>query len=721
MRVFVTSLGIISPLGSNATETLSSLETSASALAPLALFPSAVQPPLPSGEVRSSLTDAVPRTHQLALIAAREAMAHAAGAPDAIVVGVTTGGMPASEPLLQNNCSDPAMFCCHGNGTVAHYIADAIGCRGPVLTVSTACSSSMVAIKLACSLLESGKAQRVLAGGADGLCRLTYYGFNSLQLVDPAGARPFDVDRHGMSVGEGAAMLLLEAAPAPPVGAMAEVLSVGLSCDAYHPAAPHPEGAGACQSIVQALADAGCTARDIDYLNLHGTGTPDNDAVEAKALHAVFGAGDMPSLSSIKGAAGHTLGAAGALNAAVSVLSIVHGIVPANTGCLHPDPALELKPMTAPQRRPVARVLSNAFGFGGNNASIVLGKPAAIRAPVQTASPVKSFSVLGSACLTGAGNLAQTLACLQKGEVISGMAPAVAVMTGLNESSMRRFKRLPRMALSLSIAAQTNSGSAAPPSALFFGSGWGGLSETYDFLSRLFSTDERFTSPIDFIGSVHNAPAGQVAIHFKARGPNITLSDGDSSFEQAVYSAGLIGHETAGPLLVVGVDEYHGMLTPLFDASARAASITSDGGGALLLQPAAAENGLRIAPLFISNDSGAQQTIERLILALGGPEIICRKYGAVFAGIPGCLRDRGNELLAFFLQHSDCNCPVVDYRKSTGQYASASAVAAVIAVDCVRTGALPAGLCSADCVSLNGRGILMLGLEHCISALEILG
>ncbi len=185
-----------------------------------------------------------PRTHGLALIAAREAMAGVAGPPDAIVVGVTTGGMPASEPLLKSGAADPGMYSLHGAGTVAHYVAEALGCQGPVLTVSTACSSSMAALKLAVELLRSGRARRVLAGGADGLCRLTYYGFHSLQLVDPAGARPFDKDRRGMSLGEGAAMLFLEAAAEPPAGALAEVLGVGLSCDAYHPAAPHPDGDG---------------------------------------------------------------------------------------------------------------------------------------------------------------------------------------------------------------------------------------------------------------------------------------------------------------------------------------------------------------------------------------------------------------------------------------------------------------------------------------------
>jgi 3-oxoacyl-[acyl-carrier-protein] synthase-1/3-oxoacyl-[acyl-carrier-protein] synthase II len=721
MHVFVTSLGIISPIGKNATETLAALETSACGLTPLSLFSSSVEPPLPSGEVRSPLPDDVPRTHGLALIAAREAMANASGPPDAIVIGVTTGGMPASELFLKNNAPDPEKFHYHGTGTVAHCLAGALGCHGPVLTVSTACSSGMVALKIAAELLKSGKARRVLAGGADGLCRLTYYGFNSLQLVDPAGARPFDKDRRGMSVGEGSAMLVLEAATDPPEGALAEVLAVGLTCDAYHPAAPHPDGAGAAQAMRQALAGAGCAASDIDYINLHGTGTPDNDAAEARALQALFRTLPLPAASSIKGAAGHTLGAAGAINAAISVLSIAHGILPANTGCRQPDPGLQLIPLSSPCRRPVSTVLSNAFGFGGNNASILLCKPAATRMPVQTTSRSTAFAVLGSSCLTGAGDCAQTLAGLREGAGISGMAPARAIMAGLNESAVRRLKRLPRMALSLASAAHGSSGCAEPPASVFFGTGWGGLSETHDFLSQLFSTQERFTSPTDFIGSVHNAPAGQVALHFQAKGPNITLTDGDYSFEQALFSAGLITHEAPGTIMVIGADEYHEKLTPLFDASAAGASVSSDGGGALLLQPSDAPMGLRIAPLFVSNDPASDLTIKRLLAALGGSETISKKYGAVFAGIPGAQRDNGNKQLELFINAAGRDCPVIDYRAVTGEFASASAVAAVIAVDCVRQGELPAGLRRAAPGSLHGRGILLLGLGQCITAVEILG
>ena len=721
MRIFVTSLGIISPIGENASQTLAALKTSACGLAPLSLFASSVDPPLPSGEIKSSLPDDVPRTHSLALIAAREAMAGIVAPPDAIVLGVTTGGMPASELLLKINDSDPKKFRYHGTGTVAHYLADALGCHGPVLTVSTACSSGMVALKIAVELLKSGKARRVLAGGADGLCRLTYYGFNSLQLVDPAGARPFDKDRRGMSVGEGAAMLVLEAAADPPAGALAEVLAIGLTCDAYHPAAPHPDGEGAAQAMRQALADAGCAASDIDYINLHGTGTPDNDKAEARALQALFSALPLPAASSVKGALGHTLGAAGAINAAVSVLCIVHGLLPANTGCRVPDPGLQLIPLSSPRRGPVSTVLSNAFGFGGNNASILLGKPAATAAPVQIKNRSTAFAVLGSSCLTGAGDCAQTLAALRDGAGISGMAPAKAIMAGLNESAVRRLKRLPRMALSLAIAAHGSSGSAEPPASVFFGTGWGGLSETHYFLSRLFSTEERFTSPTDFIGSVHNAPAGQVAMHFQAKGANITLTDGNYSFEQALFSAGLIAHETPGTIMVIAADEYHEKLTPLFDASAACAPTFSDGGCGLLLQPTDAAMGLRIAPLFFSNDPATDLTMHNLMLALGGAEAIGKKYGAVFAGIPAASRDKGGQQLAHFIKAAGCDCPVIDYREVTGEFASASAVAAALAVDCVRQGELPAGLRRTGPAPLNSRGILLLGMGRCITAVEILG
>lgn len=721
IRVFVTSLGIISPIGDNVSKTISALEKSACGIKPLALFPSSIDPPLPSGEVKVPISCVtVPRTHSLAIMAAREALSDANGPPDAIVIGVTTGGMSTSELYLKNNTPEIGKYRYHGTGTVAHYLADSLGCHGPVLTVSTACSSGMVALKIGFELLKSGKALRVLAGGVDALCRLTYYGFNSLQLIDPEGARPFDKNRRGMSVGEGAAMFILEPALYAPPKALAEVLSVGLACDAYHPTKPHPDGAGALQAMQKALAGAGCVVSDIDYINLHGTGTPDNDDAEARAIKSLYREKPLPPASSIKGALGHTLGAAGAINAAISVLSVAHGILPANSGFYMPDPALQLIPISSPSRSNVSTVLSNAFGFGGNNASMILSKPGVTRVPAQRERGKAVFSILGISCLTGAGNFKETIECLSNGGVISGTALEKTVMAKLNQSDVRRLKRLPRMVLSLALAAHENAATEELPASIFFGTGWGCLSETHDFLVRLFSSAERFTSPSDFIGSVHNAPAGQVAIHLQSKGPNITLTDGNYSFELALFSAGLLADENPGTILVVGADENHEKLTPLFDASAFFAANAADGGCGMLLQSTDAVEGVRIAPLFISNDQCIERTIQRLLVVIGGTENIRKKYGAILVGIPADERERSRKQLACFIHTTDCECPVIEYRDITGEFASASAVAAVIAVACVRAGELSSGLSRADPLSLHGRGILLLGLGQCITAVEII-
>ncbi|MDD5170620.1 MAG: beta-ketoacyl synthase N-terminal-like domain-containing protein, partial [Syntrophales bacterium] len=230
IRIFITSMGLISPIGCGVSETIDALRMSRIGIKPLQLFPTPHKPPLPVGEIPSlPFLEDLPRTHIIALTAAAEAMKNAEEAPDAVVVGVTTGGMAVTEEMLKAGSTDPRHYVYHAPGSVSECIARKYGCTGEVLTVSTACSSGIVALTIALEMLRAGRARQVLAGGADSLCRLTYYGFDSLQLVDPAGARPFDRSRRGMSVGEGAAMFLLTAAQSPPVHAVAELLGAGLS------------------------------------------------------------------------------------------------------------------------------------------------------------------------------------------------------------------------------------------------------------------------------------------------------------------------------------------------------------------------------------------------------------------------------------------------------------------------------------------------------------
>ena len=582
--VYIGGAGIISALGSGLDATEKTLRDNRSEIRPLTLFTLLHGAPLPTGQVCRNFFDRdkpslLPRTHRLALVAARQAMADSGcnSPPDAIILGTTTGGILTTEELLKNKARQKELYQYHGLHTVATSVAAECGCTGPALVVSTACSSGVVAITLAVKMLRSGMCRTVLAGGVDSLSRLTYFGFHSLQLVDQAGCKPLDQNRQGMAVAEGAGMLLLTTEK--PQKCRAEILGVGLSCDAYHPAAPHPEGQGAFMAMQNALTDAGVSPGAIDYINLHGTGTPDNDLAEAKAVRRLFAA--PPPLSSIKGASGHSLAAAGAIEAIVSTITVTKGLLPANTGLQHVDPLLGVSPLTRPIDARVKAVLSNSFGFGGNNGSLVIGAPGEFSR--TDARPQKiELAVHGYSCLSGAGNTLATVNRLISGSSVAGMAGLDIFSEKLPPRLIRRLKRLPRMTLSLALGAHEGSDLADPkPGSIFMGTGWGALSETYDFLTRLAESHEQFPSPTDFVGSVHNGPASQVAIMFDATGPNITCSGGDYSFEQALLAAQLIHDEPIRPALIIGADEGHQSFSPLFDASINQGAVLADGGGAL--------------------------------------------------------------------------------------------------------------------------------------------
>ena len=722
VRIFITGMGIISPVGRGIPKTIRAIRESISGIQPLTLFPIIKGRPLPVGEIKDTIeTGSVPRTHSLALVAAREALSNAPGEPPcAIVIGVTTGGVLTTEENLKRGSTDPQSFAYHSVSSVADYLARELNCRGPVLTISTACSSGGVALKVAANLLKTGSVKRILAGGVDALCRLTYYGFNALQLIDPDGAHPLDRDRKGMSVSEGAAMLVLEAHEKPPANADAQVLGAGLACDAFHPAAPHPQGAGGIAAIQAAVEEAGVALADIDYINLHGTGTIHNDLSEASAIDTLFG-DCKPLLSSVKGAFGHSLAAAGAIETVISALCIKHGRVPANTGCERPDPALKLDPIMKPARADLDVVLSNSFGFGGNNSAVILAKPAFDRRPKETAAPA-FLSVVGSACITGSGRTEQTLEDLFQGKGCRGMPPVAEISKNLAPATVRRMKRLPRMALALAVAAHEASGLPTSPAGVFFGTGWGALSETYDFFDNMCQATEELTSPTNFVGSVHNSPAGQIAIHFQSTGPNITATGGDYSFEQALMTACLLAGDIADgeAMFVIGADEYHEKLSPLFDRSLLPDVRPSDGGGALCLRKADSQSGMRVRSAFFARAENHLEIISMLIEALGGADEITEKYGALLGGIPLVARKQGENQLKDLLAQTGFKGPVIDYRKYTGEYASASATATVLATRLVQSADVPAELGGEKPGCLSGRGALVIGLGRHVTAIEVL-
>jgi 3-oxoacyl-(acyl-carrier-protein) synthase len=712
-------MGIISSLGQGVGHHVDSLRKNCSGIEPFTLFTPPPDNLLPAGEIPNfKQTLNVPRTHELAFLAAQEALSATRVVPDAIILGTTTGGMPLTEELLRKDQKHTDQYKYHSTSSVAEFLAGVLRCSGLVLTVTTACSSGAVAIKLAYELLSSGKAKCVLAGGADALCRLTYYGFNSLQLIDPSGARPLDRDRNGMTVGEGAAMLLLEAGESSPDNAIAEILGGGLSCDAYHPTAPHPEGKGALAAMKKALEDAGIIPADIEYINLHGTGTQDNDLAEAKAIHSVFG-NNIPPLSSVKGATGHSLAASGAIESVICAAAIREGFVPANTGCVNPDPELNLKPALAPLEQKVGTALSNSFGFGGNNACLVLGDPRSKHERQKRAAPFE-FEVLGYACVTGAGNLEQTLKNLNEGKTCSGTLPLAEISKKLPVREVRRLKRLSRLALALATEASESSRPSQTPSSIFFGTSWGPLSETYHFLTKLYESNEQFASPTEFVGSVHNAPAGQVAMMLNATGPNITTTGGDYSFEQALLAASLIVCDTDDTVLVMGADEHHQVLSPLFDKSVQISSNPSDGGGALILRKTEKASGLRIALIIFENTGNNPPLIQSLLNYLGKSDEIRSKYGAVFVGMPAGERANCKKQRSEIISAVGFNGPVIDFRKFVGEFGSATAAATALAVRFVQNRKIPGCLVGGTEIPLNGRGILLLGLGKFLTAIEVL-
>jgi 3-oxoacyl-[acyl-carrier-protein] synthase-1 len=260
----------------------------------------------------------------------------------------------------------------HNSFSLAAFAQQALQLSGPAVVISCACSSSAKVFASARRAIEAGLIDAAVVGGVDSLCLTTLYGFHSLQLVSRTPCRPFDVARDGISIGEAAAFALLER-PGESLDANAVLLlGAGESSDAYHMSAPHPQGRGARAAMLQALETAALAPGDIEYINFHGTGTPSNDEAEAGAVTGVLGT-QVPG-SSTKGATGHTLGAAGALEAVICALALQHGVMPAGVNTCEVDPALAVHYLRDNRAVRLSRVMSNSFGFGGSNCSLIFGR-----------------------------------------------------------------------------------------------------------------------------------------------------------------------------------------------------------------------------------------------------------------------------------------------------------------------------------------------------------
>lgn len=392
--IWITGAGIVSAVGCNKREVLESLVAGRSGIGPMRYLRS-VHTEFPVGEVPMSdeelcaalgIDASTPtiRTALLGMLALGEALDEAGlsggelpGA--AFISGTTVGGMDRSEcyyPDFLANDSRNEYIAMHDCGASTELIADRFGRFGFVSTPSTACSSAMNAILVGANLIRSGAFDIVVAGGSECLTRFHLNGFNALMILDTQPCRPFDATRAGLNLGEGAAYVVLERAASARrrgVHALATLDGVANTCDAFHQTASSADGEGAFRAMRGALADAGLNPSEVDYINAHGTGTPNNDASESAAMLRLFG-DRVPPVSSTKAFTGHTTSASGAIETVICLLALRHGFLPVNLNWQHPMdngivPVRESRPS-----REIRHVLCNSFGFGGNDSSLLLSK-----------------------------------------------------------------------------------------------------------------------------------------------------------------------------------------------------------------------------------------------------------------------------------------------------------------------------------------------------------
>jgi 3-oxoacyl-[acyl-carrier-protein] synthase II len=390
-RVAIVAAGIVSPLGFGLNETLGSLREGRDCVTPVTRFAVEQTRCKTAGQVsderlahagESQLrSERLHRVARMMILALQEALEQApCFQPQLSVVGTTSGGMTFGEEyyrgLKGGRTSSRRAASLIANYTPQKPVMDAqeaFGITAPCQVIANACASGTNAIGHAFECIRSGHYDRVLAGGYDALSELVFVGFDSLQASTPERCRPFDRERTGLVLGEGAAILLLEnleTARARGATIIAEVIGYGISTDNHHLTQPNPSGSGARQAMEGALQSAGISPREIDYINAHGTATPFNDAAEGKAIVELF---DGVPVSSTKGMMGHSLGAAGAIEAVISLLALQNQFLPPNINFRNGDADLNVN-IIANQSQPgsLRTVLSNSFGFGGTNASVII-------------------------------------------------------------------------------------------------------------------------------------------------------------------------------------------------------------------------------------------------------------------------------------------------------------------------------------------------------------
>ena len=576
MNIAITGEGIISAIGHDKATVLESLREDRSGIGEMRYLPS-THHELPVGEVkwsdeelqsRLSLDPSgkFSRTAMMGMWSIRQALEDSLLlrkqekcpsqeystdscllSPDSsrivLISGTTVAGMDLSERYFAEMVTDGGhleYLLDHSCGDNTRLMAEHFGCFTDYTTISTACSSAANALILGANMLKAGEADIVVAGGTEALSLFHLNGFNSLMILDKERCRPFDDTRAGLNLGEGAAFVVMETeehARQRQAPIHAYLSGYGNACDAFHQTASSDNGEGAYLAMREALEMAGLQPSDIDYVNAHGTGTPNNDQSESVALQRVFGS-DLPPVSSTKGFTGHTTSASGSIEAVICLLAIHHGFIPANLGFAHPM-SDGIVPSIGADGCQLRHVLCNSFGFGGNDSALVFSASDNSRASLHT--PHSSIKELSRVEITSIDQLS---------EIRDYVKPLEA----------RRMGKLMKASLLSSLKALKLAGVECPD-AIITGTALGCWENSEALLMQMLEEGEVMLSPTNFMQSTHNTISSNIAIRLGCHGYNVTYTQSDDSLEWALRDARLLLQSGRYKTVLVGC---HDETTPLY-------------------------------------------------------------------------------------------------------------------------------------------------------------
>lgn len=560
-NIVITGEGIISAIGNDKAAVLQSLLDGRSGIVEMKHLHSSHHE-LPVGEVQLSndemkamlalpVEEQTSRTSLMGMLAVRQALAEAKLPETApknrrvvLISGTTVGGMDITEQYYDSFAtSDEHLDCLkkHDCGSSTEEIAAMFGIS-ECTTISTACSSAANALILGANLLKTGQADLVIAGGSEALTRFHLNGFNSLMILDHEPCRPFDAQRAGLNLGEGAAFVVMETeASARERGAdiHAWLTGYGNACDAFHQTASSDNGEGAYRAMTEALEMAHLQPEDIDYVNAHGTGTPNNDLSESAALKRVF-AEKMPLISSTKAFTGHTTSASGSIETVICLLAMQHHFVPANLRWEHQIPD-GITPTTGVKDVTLKHVVCNAFGFGGNDSSLILSAVPVAGEESAAAISDDDIRVAAKVEITSEEAL---------GEIRNYVKPLEA----------RRMGKIMKSSLLSSLKAMEQAG-IEKPDAIITATALGCLENSERLLNQLQEEGEVMLKPTYFMQSTHNTIGSGIAIFTKCHGYNVTYTHGKDSLEWALRDARMLLKSGKAKNVLVGL---HDETTPLY-------------------------------------------------------------------------------------------------------------------------------------------------------------